>query len=400
MSTVLVTDGEERSALAVVRSLARAGHHVLVTSAAGRSLAGASRFCTEDVPVPAPLEHPDAYTERIARIVSQEAVDIVLPVTEGSALALLPRRAALAPARIPMPDASTFEAICDKERVLAAAREVGLSAPGQTVICRKANGSLLKGALARLTFPVVLKPARSVVNNGDGRAKTGVAYARNTADLEAKLGAIPAAAYPIMVQQRIEGPGVGIFLLVWNGEVRAIFAHRRIREKPPSGGVSVYRESVILDDSLIARSVALLRQFDWQGVAMVEYKINSATGEPYLMEINGRFWGSLQLAIDAGVDFPRLLVDAALGVATPPATDYRVGVRSRWEWGDVDHLIGRFRNGDALLPRGTPTRWRTLRQVLVPWRPGDRPEVFRPNDPFPFLRESAIWIRNVTGGVR
>ena len=84
--------------------------------------------------------------------------------------------------------------------------------------------------------------------------------------------------------------------------MRAVFAHRRLREKPPSGGVSVYRESVAPDPSLVARAAALLAGLGWRGVAMVEMKTDARTGTPYLMEVNGRFWGSLQLAVDAGVD--------------------------------------------------------------------------------------------------
>ena len=68
--------------------------------------------------------------------------------------------------------------------------------------------------------------------------------------------------------------------------------------------MSVYRESVAADPDLVRRSRALLDAFGWCGVAMVEYKLDERTGTPYLMEVNGRFWGSLQLAIDAGVDFP------------------------------------------------------------------------------------------------
>lgn len=75
----------------------------------------------------------------------------------------------------------------------------------------------------------------------------------------------------------------------------------------------MYRESVVADPALVERSRRLLARLNWQGVAMVEYKIDASTGMPYLMEINGRFWGSLQLAIDAGVDFPRLLLEVATG---------------------------------------------------------------------------------------
>src|SRR5690606_9876903 len=83
--------------------------------------------------------------------------------------------------------------------------------------------------------PAVLKPARSVQ---DG-VKLAVSYLAHGEGIPARLAALPPAAFPLLVQQRIEGPGTGVFLLRWQGRTLAAFAHRRIREKPPSGGVSV-----------------------------------------------------------------------------------------------------------------------------------------------------------------
>jgi predicted ATP-grasp superfamily ATP-dependent carboligase len=160
--------------------------------------------------------------------------------------------------------------------------------------------------------------------------------------------------------------------------------------------VSVYRESIEPDPVLRERALALLDAFAWQGVAMVEFKVEGATGTPYLMEVNGRFWGSLQLAIDAGVDFPALLIEAAADRPAPPLGEFRAGVRSRWWWGDVDHLIARMRRSRAALdlPGDAPGRWTAIRDFLHV-RPGiDRNEVLRWNDPAPFLRESLDWLRN------
>jgi predicted ATP-grasp superfamily ATP-dependent carboligase len=244
-----------------------------------------------------------------------------------------------------------------------------------------------------LPYPLVLKPARSVGEGAAGRVKVGVVHARDAAELRARLATLPDGAYPLLLQQRIVGPGIGIFLLRWEGETLATFAHRRIREKPPSGGVSVYRESVVADPALERASTRLLDRFGWSGVAMVEYKVDAASGIPYLMEVNGRFWGSLQLALDAGVDFPSLLVDATLGEPTAAAPSYRPGVRSRWWWGDVDQLLTRLRRSNAALalPPDAPARWRAILDFLMLWRPGDRNEIFRWSDPAPFLRESVDW---------
>jgi predicted ATP-grasp superfamily ATP-dependent carboligase len=115
------------------------------------------------------------------------------------------------------------------------------------------------------------------------------------------------------------------------------------------------------------------------------------------MEVNGRFWGSLQLAIDAGVDFPALLLAAAEGEPVTPVVEYRSGVRSRWWWGDVDHLIARLRRSrDVLaLPPDAPSRWRAVRDFLTVHRGVDREEILRRDDPRPFIRETRQWFRNL-----
>lgn len=386
---VLVTDGEQRASLALARSLGSAGHEVHVCSAAGRSLAGASRYCRSEWKVADALASPDAYVRDVRDVLRKVGGKALIPVSEASLLALLAPGDAVPDVLIPFPDLPSFRRICDKAYVLDHARSVGICVPRQAVLTSAAVEGL------QVPFPVVVKPSRSVVERDGRRFKTGVRYADDAGQLKGLLLQLDPAEFPVLVQQRVVGPGVGIFLLRWDGEIVAAFAHRRIREKPPSGGVSVYRESIRAEPTLLARSSELLSRLGWRGVAMVEYKVDAATGEAYLMEINGRFWGSLQLAIDAGVDFPRLLVDAARGLRPAPVLSWRTGVRSRWWWGDVDQMLARLlRSRRALaLPPDEPGRLAALGQFLVPWRPGDRNEVFRLSDPWPLVRESWNWIR-------
>jgi predicted ATP-grasp superfamily ATP-dependent carboligase len=295
---------------------------------------------------------------------------------------------------IPFVTAEQFARISDKQAVLEAAQRVGVAIPEQTVVDDATMASALD--LDTLRYPIVVKPARSVAGESSARAKFSVVHAASPGELRSTLEGMDARAFPLLLQQRIVGPGVGIFLLLWQGDCLAQFSHRRLREKPPSGGISVYRESIALDPSLAARSRALLNTFGWEGVAMIEYKVDAASGTPYLMEINGRFWGSLQLAIDAGVDFPRLLVDAVTGGSPTPVTEYRAGVRSRWFWGDLDHLIARVRFDDVrlALPPGAPTRLQAMR-AFMRRSPGDVEEILRLDDPKPFLRETVQWFRSL-----
>ena len=391
--TVLVTDGEQRATLAVVRSLGRAGYRLVVASTRGQSLAGASRYAGGEIAAGDSLRNPEAFGDTIVRAVRERAVDVLLPIADGALLALLPRRDELFPCIVPFPALEQVRQVADKRLVADAALACGIAVPDQTVLSAPADAAGRDGKA--VAFPLVVKPSRAVSDVTDGRRnKHLVAYARDTRELTRVLALMPHHAYPVLLQQRVVGPGVGIFLLLWDGQLAATFAHRRIREKPPAGGVSVYRESIPADPDLVSRSRALLDRFAWTGVAMIEYKIEAASGTPYLMEINGRFWGSLQLAIDAGVDFPRLLVARALGGPAEPPPSYRTGVRSRWWLGDVDHLLARLRRSPEklALPPGSPGRWAALRDFLVLWRPGDRNEILRWSDAAPALRELSEWL--------
>jgi predicted ATP-grasp superfamily ATP-dependent carboligase len=389
---VLVTDGEQRASLAIIRSLGRSGCRVEVASVSGRSLAGASRHARADHPLPDPLTDPTTFAEGLEETVRATGTDILIPVTEPSLLAALPHRDAF-DCLLPFPDLQRFRRASDKGEVARLARDVDIAVPDQVEV---------PGCDADVELPgnpeasYVLKPSRSV----EGGRKLGVSYSPGGSRLREALAGLPDEAFPVLVQQRILGPGAGVFLLLWDGEPRAVFGHRRIREKPPSGGVSVVRESALVDSALAESATRLLRRLQWQGVAMVEFKIDGDTGTPYLMEINGRFWGSLQLAIDAGVDFPRLLVEAATGSGSHPVPSYRPGVRCRWLLGDLDQLLVRLRRSpEALnLPPGMPGRGRAIAEFLRDFLPPNRLEVLRLRDPQPFFREVRLWLQELAGG--
>ena len=391
--TVLVTDGEQRAALAIVRSLGRAGYRVCACSTRGRSIAGASRYCRREAKVADALADPQSFVSDVTSLARAWDVDVVIPISEAALLSILPARERFGAVQIPFADVDTFRRVSDKELVLRTAPRFGIGVPEQwTLACPEASAGI---SLEALAFPLVIKPSRSIAEQDGRRGKLTVRYAADRLELDAQLARIDASAYPLLLQRRLAGPGVGVFLLLWDGKTVAAFSHRRIREKPPSGGVSVYRESIPADPALVERSRALLEHFGWQGVAMVEYKVDEASGVPYLMEINGRFWGSLQLAVDAGVDFPTLLLSAAAGHSPAPVLHYRTGLRSRWWWGDVDHLLARLRapSDRSGSPSDNGGRLRAVRDFFVLWRPGDRNEVLRLDDPQPFFRETIEWLK-------
>jgi predicted ATP-grasp superfamily ATP-dependent carboligase len=197
------------------------------------------------------------------------------------------------------------------------------------------------------------------------------------------------------LQKFIPGTGCGVcILLARDGALCAEFAHERLRDYRPTGSGSVLRRSARVDPRLRDMSLNLLRHLGACGVAMVEFRVDSRTGDPYLMEINGRFWGSLQLAIDAGVNFPALLVDLALGrPVTKPA--YKEDVVLRWWIGDLVRTM-RVLKGKPVGYIGTfPSRLSALCEFLGPQPAGTRNEILRWSDWRPSFVEPISMMRKV-----
>jgi predicted ATP-grasp superfamily ATP-dependent carboligase len=395
-----VTDGGQRSALAITRSLGRRGISVLVGEEEPECLASRSRYCLRHVTYPSPYRDPEAFQRFLADFVAREGVDVVVPVTDVTTAAIALRRDTLfRHTAVAVPPFDAFDKVSDKASVLEAAARAGIPIP-RTHVTEGLAG--LRRIVAQVEYPAVVKPARSKIFTGRGWLATAVHYAASEAELWRLYEHTDyLAAYPSLIQERIVGPGVGLFALFDHGRLLATFAHRRLREKPPSGGVSVLCESVPAESQLREDAKRLLGPLGWHGVAMLEYKRDRGTGDRYLIEVNGRFWGSLQLAVDAGVDFPYLSYQLALGCPPDVPTAYRVGVRNRWLLGDLDHLLSRLLHTrrDLCLPDGAPSRWRTLIDFLTSTRPGIRDQVARGDDPGPFLHELRQYARTLSASI-
>ncbi|MGE3885920.1 MAG: ATP-grasp domain-containing protein [Vicinamibacterales bacterium] len=382
---VLVTDGDSRSALAIVRALGRAGHWVAVGHSRTPALAQASRYCSHRLEYPDPASQDQAFVHALVSSVAELGIDALLPVADITTLLVTQHRDRFdARCQIPFAPAAAIARAADKVDVLKTALRLGVPVPRTVFVNARPDAP----ATLDLSYPVVIKPHRSRTRTPQGWRGTTVSYARDPQDLGAQLAARHDAEFPLALQERIVGPGLGLFLCVDRGVIVARFCHRRLREKPPTGGVSVLSESIPIHDGALAHAEALLRDLDWFGVAMVEFKVDERDGIPKLMEINGRFWGSLQLAIDAGVDFPNILLRTLAGdpPAAPPA--YKVGVRNRWLVGDLESLMIRLFGRSPLPGRaGATGRLTAVRDFLALWGRDLHYENPKRDDLGPFFHE-------------
>jgi len=384
---VLVTDGQTTQALACVRSLGRAGHEVLVASTRAKPLAAWSRYAREHVRVAGEtLPAFAALREHAVR----SGVTLVLPATERACLLVNAERDQWEAAGITpgcAPDAMLLQAF-DKVRTLEIAAQCGVRTPPWR------NPDSLEGCRAaarEIGYPVVLKSRFSNAwAGGTFLQDLGTTYVRHPEELDRAVLARRQGPYWPLVQGFVPGRGAGVFALATGGRAVAWFAHERLRDVRPSGSGSSLRRSIALDPRLAAPAERLLRAMAWDGPAMIELRDDG--GEPYLMEVNGRFWGSLQLAVSAGVDFPRLWVEALRGAPVAAGHPYRAGVTVRWLWGDVKRFLYILQGAPAGYPGRYPTLWQGLREQFGRQPAGTRMEAWAEDDRWPALGE---WVQGI-----
>ena len=377
-------DGNQNQAVASVRSLANAGHRVLAGASSSWSKAGWSRSCRGTFRYPDPHQDVSGFVARIAEVAAQQSGTLVLPMTEATTLPLSARREVLQTtgAKLVLPSHDDVLRAFNKEETVRLATSLGIAVPKTTIICSAGEAHAASGTTK---FPVVLKPRSSVETQSNGALQvTGrPRYARDAEELQTVYREMSRTCPRVLVQEFVDGEGTGYFALMHRGELRAEFAHRRIRDVHPTGSGSAVRVSVEPDPQVRAASLAILQALHWHGVAMVEFRHVQGSA-PVFMEVNGRFWNSLPLACYAGADFPALLTQMADTGDVEMQNSFRTGVRCRWLLGDFRHLVEVWRGAPAGYPRPYPGRWSTLLAEMTPV-PGTFHDNFQWADPLPEL---------------
>jgi len=333
MGFVFVTDGHQRKAIPIVRSLGKRGLRITVGSASRVSPAFFSKYCFSKVVYPSPQKNPEKFAAFLFDYLKENRHEVFLSIDEWTNDVVTTYLEEFTRYTIvPLPAKNIYEKARDKAKTLKIAMSLGIPCPITYFI---EDTGEIRRLIQELSFPVIVKPRLSSGSRGivlvDKRGKLESSYLR----VHSKF------PFPI-IQEFIPrgGDTYGVEVLMnRESEPRAVFVHRRLREYPVDGGPSTLRESVNYPE-LAKMGVKLLRALNWFGVAMVEFRVDPRDGMPKLMEINPKFWGSIQLPIVAGVDFPYLLYRMATEGDIKPVTDYHFGVKCRWLIpGDILHFI-------------------------------------------------------------
>lgn len=394
---ILITDGENRSSLAATRSLGRKGYRVVVCGNHLINISSASKYCSRRYRTSNSLDSDSSFIQDILEIIKKENINIIIPMSEKTIMMLLANKSNFPPeVKIASPEIQKVEKIFDKIELFKIAEDLAIPMPKTMYIHNKQD--LLDKAAFIEQYPVVIKPGYSSRPLKKGFISSGVLYAKTKEELLWQYQNNPVLRYPSMIQKRVTGPGTGLFTIFDKNNHLCIFCHERVLEKPPSGGVGVICRSVPVDNDMVEAAHALLSAVEWTGVAMVEFKRDMTDGTPKLMEVNGRFWGSLQLAVSSGVDFPCLLIDYLLGKKVHKSDNkYIIDQKLKWIFGIVDHLIIRLKNKDSSLnlPMNYPSKKEIIKNLVNIFEKNCSYDSFDSKDIQPFIVELRDYCSNL-----
>ena len=339
MQYALVLGHDSRSALAVIRSLGSSEIDLDIGTFSKSTICKYSRYVKRIHLLPNPFENAAKMVSYLSHLLRQRDYSLLIPTSDEYLVPIM-RNLELFHSidSFAIPSRSAFKMANEKKETLRLAKENDVPHPHSITI---ANSSEITSHLANLSYPIIVKPNSSKVLIEDQLVSLKVHQAESENQLMTILDAIAGFA-PVLVQEYVSGIGIGQEFLSDKGKILAAFQHERVHE-PERGGGSSYRRSAKLDRELFTYSGKIIQALNWSGVIMVEYKWNPETNEKYLMEVNGRFWGSLPLAIHSGVNFPRLLFDSMVDrkMVSPPK--YQIGVYCRNPLLDLKWIISQWR---------------------------------------------------------
>lgn len=392
--TALVTCGHTRAGLAAVRALGRGGIAVAVAAPSRPALGMWSRFATST------LLLPDAGTEarRFAETVADEAAGrrchLVLGGTDNALWALSRWREALpSGARRVMPPHDAVARSLDRTALHDRARALGIAS---IQVLRVDVQDAVEPALRKLDrlgrVPVIVRPMVPWVEREDGSRRVSENIpVEDVADVRRLLYAREDLVRAgCLLEPRPPGRWLGYGAVCDGGKVLAEVFQERLRERGDLSGVSTLARTLAPDEEVRAASRALLESLSWQGPALVEL-FRGEDGVLRLVNVIGRLWGSVGLAIQAGINVPVLCEALARGGALPAVVQTaEAGHSWRWIVGDLDVMARRARRLLSRLEGKGVFRQRlaSLRELLdLDDLLFARPDVFSADDPLPFVLE-------------
>lgn len=329
---VLLTNGQLRKTLSVVRSLGKRNIETFSSEETIWNVSGFSKYCAKNLINPSPVKRPDDYMEWLDRTINRYGIDTLFPMDDAAmALVVKNQNHLIKKVKFTVPSETLYEMTSDKWEAVRLAENSGLDCP---VTILPKNAEELESCIDKVGFPAIVKARKS-------SGSRGIRAVSNYDELLATYKEVN-DEYPCpMIQQRIPtGPRFDVCLLFdEQSKLKASFAQKEIRHFPIEMGPSTVQQSIPLPE-LVAKCSKMFENIGWTGIAEVEFMLDVSTGKYVFMEINPRFWNSLELAVHCGIDFPYYLYQISRGIDPGFIAEYEEGLYCSWLLpGDILHFI-------------------------------------------------------------
>ncbi|MDY2587083.1 hypothetical protein [Winogradskyella aquimaris] len=266
--------------------------------------------------------------DSIVKLTIEKKINFIIPTNDRFTL-LLSRdtiRSRINNVIITTPEYKILINGIDKLKVTKIAQKVGLKTPL----------TYLNSYEKISKFPVYMK-SRISWDITEGKFEKGIVKKiNNHVELRSHLQNYD--TNKIYIQNQVFGNGWGLEVIAKNGILLNYFAHLRLRESNPKGGYSSAAKSIIPKSFYLEKIKLILKELNWTGVAMFEFKGDYQNKDSNLIEMNCRFWGSLPVALHSGNRFPYKLISMHEGKKINQS-EYNSNIKVRWLQADIIHFI-------------------------------------------------------------
>ena len=272
-----------------------------------------------------PRDDHAGFGDRVATLARRVSADVIMPFGLHSYWALSKYVSSGAPdLPVMVAGISLFEQLNNKQTATELINQLALATPKTFRIKAESD---LSAVIGDVKFPIVVKVAE-----GSGVA-TGLRYANDAEELRVAWTELrdgtnenrPGGEPPV-IQEFIPGFIHDACTLTEHGKPIQIVTQVRRWMYPIYGGVGAINVTTH-DPELEGIARTILEATKWHGPAQIEFKKDSRDGSYKFIEFNTKLWGTLDLSIKAGVDFPGMIRDYVLGRPLKRGSGYVEGLR-------------------------------------------------------------------------
>lgn len=319
---VFVPDGRSLAALAIIRSLGEKGFEVHAGEEFGNNVSFFSRYAKKKEIYPSPKGDPDGFIDRMLELSEKERYDLIIPVRDDTTMLLSANQDRFSEyTRTFLSDHGSIQRLQDKGETIKLAMKCGVPVPETYFPEDTDTGDIKRNA----KYPVLVRPR---ISSG----ARGIKYVRTQDEFDEAYDLVKRDYGEPIIQEYVshEGGHYSIGTLFDKGSNPvAIHVYKETKQYPINGGPAVNAVSV-KKESWVDGMLEILRELHWVGPAHMDVLYDPDSECYRLLEVNPRFWMSVNLSIKSGVDFPHLLYKLAMGEEIDLLQDYQAGLKYRW----------------------------------------------------------------------